>query len=74
MGRVRKTALRGYQMAWHNQGDVFELAKMAKRLGRNYTQDLADRIKKDASLPIYRIRCIFYCVMVNKILTLLIKD
>ena len=30
-------------IAWYNKGDVIELAKLAKKLGRNYTQDLAER-------------------------------
>lgn len=30
-------------IAWYRQGDIFELAKLAKSLGRNYTQDLAER-------------------------------
>lgn len=30
-------------IAWYNKGDVIELARMAKKLGRNYTQDLAER-------------------------------
>lgn len=30
-------------IAWYNQGDVIELAKLAKKLGRNYTEDLAER-------------------------------
>ena len=30
-------------IAWYNKGDVIELAKLAKTLGRNYTQDLAER-------------------------------
>ena len=30
-------------IAWYNKGDVLELAKLAKKLGRNYTQDLAER-------------------------------
>ena len=33
--------------AWHNQGDVFQIAKLAKQLGRSYTQDLAARKKAD---------------------------
>ena len=28
---------------WYNKGDVIELPKLAKTLGRNYTQDLAER-------------------------------
>ena len=30
-------------IAWYNQGDVIELARMAKKLGRDYMQDLAGR-------------------------------
>jgi hypothetical protein len=30
-------------IAWYNKGDVLELAKLAKKLGRDYMQDLADR-------------------------------
>jgi len=30
-------------IAWYRQGDVLELAKMAKKLGRSYMQDLAER-------------------------------
>ena len=30
-------------IAWYNKGDVLELAKLAKKLGRNYTEDLAER-------------------------------
>ena len=29
--------------AWFNKGDIVEIAKLAKKLGRNYTQDIADR-------------------------------
>ena len=29
--------------AWFNKGNIFEIAKLAKRLGRSYMQDLADR-------------------------------
>ena len=29
--------------AWFNNGDIVEIAKFAKKLGRNYTQDIADR-------------------------------
>ena len=32
-------------IAWYNKGDIFQLAKMAKELGRNYTVDLAERKK-----------------------------
>ena len=30
-------------IAWYGKGDVIELAKLAKKLGRNYTEDLAER-------------------------------
>ena len=30
-------------IAWHRQGDIFKLAKLAKELGRDYMQDLTDR-------------------------------
>lgn len=30
-------------IAWYRKGDIFQLAKMAKELGRNYTQDLTER-------------------------------
>lgn len=29
--------------AWYNKGNIFAIAKLAKRLGRNYMQDLAER-------------------------------
>ena len=29
--------------AWFNKGDIMQIAKLAKKLGRNYTQDIADR-------------------------------
>ena len=29
--------------AWFNRGEITEIAKLAKKLGRNYTQDIADR-------------------------------
>ena len=32
-------------IAWYNQGDIFQLAKMARELGRNYTEDLTERKK-----------------------------
>ena len=31
------------EIAWYNNGDVIELAKLAKKLGRDYMQDLAER-------------------------------
>lgn len=31
------------EIAWYNKGDVIELARMAKKLGRDYMQDLAER-------------------------------
>ena len=30
-------------IAWYNKGNIFDLAKMAKELNRNYTKDLAER-------------------------------
>lgn len=30
-------------IAWYNKGDVIELAKMAKKLGRDYMKDLTER-------------------------------
>ena len=30
-------------IAWYNNGDVIKLAKLAKKLGRDYMQDLAER-------------------------------
>ena len=32
-------------IAWYNKGDIVQLAKMAKELGRNYTEDLTERKK-----------------------------
>ena len=29
--------------AWHGKGDIFKIAKLAKELGRNYTEDIANR-------------------------------
>lgn len=29
--------------AWFNKGEIMEIAKLAKKLGRNYTQDIAER-------------------------------
>ena len=34
------------EIAWFNNGDIFELAKLAKQLNRNYTIDLAERKKQ----------------------------
>jgi hypothetical protein len=31
------------EIAWYNKGDVIQLAKMAKKLGRDYMRDLAER-------------------------------
>lgn len=31
--------------AWHNKGDVFEIAKLAKKLNRQYMNDITDRKK-----------------------------
>ena len=33
-------------LAWYGKGSVYEVAKMAKRLGRSYTIDLAERKKQ----------------------------
>lgn len=33
------------EMAWYGRGDIFQIAKLAKELGRNYTEDLAERKK-----------------------------
>jgi len=30
-------------IAWYSQGDVIKLAKLAKKLGRDYMRDLTDR-------------------------------
>ena len=30
-------------IAWHREGDILQLAKLAKKLRRNYMQDLAER-------------------------------
>lgn len=32
--------------AWFNKGDIFEIAKVAKKLNRNYTQDITERKKQ----------------------------
>lgn len=29
--------------AWYGKGDVFEIAKLAKKLNRSYMQDIVDR-------------------------------
>ena len=29
--------------AWYGKGDIFAIAKLAKKLNRNYTQDIAER-------------------------------
>ena len=34
------------EVAWYDNGDIFELAKLAKQLNRNYTIDLAERKKQ----------------------------
>ena len=34
------------EIAWFNNGDISELAKLAKQLNRNYTIDLAERKKQ----------------------------
>lgn len=30
------------EFAWHGNGDVFQIAKAAKALGRNYMDDITD--------------------------------
>lgn len=32
--------------AWYSQGDIFDLAKLAKKLGRDYMQDIVARKKQ----------------------------
>jgi len=34
------------ELAWYNRGDIFELIRLARKLGRNYTIDLAERKKQ----------------------------
>ena len=29
--------------AWYGKGDIFKIAKLDKELGRNYTEDIANR-------------------------------
>lgn len=31
------------EFAWYGKGDIFKIAKLAKKLGRNYTDDIANR-------------------------------
>lgn len=31
------------EFAWYGKGDIVEIAKLAKKLNRYYTQDIADR-------------------------------
>lgn len=31
------------EFAWYGKGDIFAIAKLAKQLGRNYTEDIANR-------------------------------
>ena len=31
--------------AWYNKGDIFEIAKLAKKLNRQYMNDITDRKK-----------------------------
>lgn len=31
------------EFAWYGNGDIFAIAKLAKKLGRSYMQDIADR-------------------------------
>lgn len=33
------------EFAWYGKGNIFEIAKMAKKLNRHYTVDLAERKK-----------------------------
>lgn len=32
--------------AWYSQGDIFAIAKLAKKLGRDYMQDIVARKKQ----------------------------
>lgn len=34
------------EVAWYNRGDIYDLIRLARKLGRNYTIDLADRRKQ----------------------------
>ena len=34
------------EIAWYCNGDIIELAKLARRLNRNYTIDLSERKKQ----------------------------
>lgn len=31
------------EFAWYGKGDIFQIAKLAKALNRNYTEDIANR-------------------------------
>ena len=31
------------EFAWYGNGDIFEIAKAARKLGRNYMDDIANR-------------------------------
>lgn len=33
------------EFAWYRKGDIFEIARMAKKLNRHYTTDIAERKK-----------------------------
>ena len=33
------------EMAWYGKGSILEIGKLAKKLNRNYMQDLAERKK-----------------------------
>ena len=34
------------EFAWYGKGDIFTIAKAAKELGRDYTDDIAERKKQ----------------------------
>ena len=34
------------EFSWHNEGDIFAIAKAAKELGRDYMEDIAERKKQ----------------------------
>lgn len=31
------------EFAWYKKGDIFQIGKLARELGRNYTEDIAER-------------------------------
>ena len=33
------------EFAWYGEGNIFEIAKLAKRLNRNYMEDITERKK-----------------------------